>query len=164
MTQTTNSVPAQSERPAPISLLLEVNVTKGFNDVDEARELALVLKRAFGDDKGIKLREVGTYRNVPLVKPAPVKSTRGKQSAEGTAGNIAKAVRTALEIENVSDFPPVIVLEKDISTWVVDYKAMTENVKTFDSPRYLREDRVAIFQEAVSSVLASEALRGISMK
>jgi hypothetical protein len=183
MTQTTtNSVPAlaprkrpavikvasrllgSNERPAPQNFILEVNASQGFTDLAEARELALVLKRALGDDKGIKIREVGTWINQPLVQPPHIKSTRGRQESDVTAGTLAKNVRAALNIENVADFPPVIVLEEDIRTWVVDYKTMTENVKALDGTIFGREERVAAFQKAVSDTLAAEALRGISMK
>lgn len=159
---TENITPAVRVRASRFNL--EIGALKGFATIEEAREIALALKIALAEDKGIRIYETGTFRKMPLVAPAPLRVTRNKQGAEGTGMTLAKNVRTALNITDPDAFGFILKLDEDTRTWGVDYKAMVEAVKAFPSDEFNREERVAAFQKAVSDTLAAEALRGISMK
>jgi hypothetical protein len=157
--------PVEVERVPAFKYLLEIGTTTGFYDVESARQVASIVNFALGEDKGgVRIREVKTFRSIPLVAPARLVVTRNQQGAEGTAGNLAKNVRTALNITDVNAYKPVIILDEPTRTWGVDFKVMTENVKELANEEFSREECVAAFQKAVSETLAAEALRGISMK
>lgn len=162
-----------------MSVFVEVNLLKVVDSVDEARRVGQAVALVTGEDKGIIIRD--GFTRLPLVEPKFDRSkvTFGRQEVEGTLLKIGAKIKKefgivpsafgigvqgvvapALESAPEQLIAPM-VLDRDVRTWNVDYKRLTELVRIMFPGDV---EKLAAFRVIVSEVLAEEALRGISFK
>lgn len=153
-------------------VFVEVNLLKVVDSVAEARRMGQAVSLVMGDEKGILIRD--GYTRLPLVEPHFDRSkvTFGRQESEGTLLKIGAKVKKEFGIEpstlgiggvapSDADEAWVMKLDKDTRAWGVDYKYLVEQVRrVFPGDA----EKLAMFRNIVSEVLAEEALRGISFK